>query len=241
MVMGSGRRRAIMLVGDGPNEVEEGMGIPLVDASGEMLKTILGNLDIENSVYTTNIVSCRSCRQRENDQGQPMMQDRGGYLAPWWEDSPPPKPCLELCRPRLMQEIYIVDPVVIVALGGTAIEVLAGHTISVKNQNGKIEAETIGIPGVGFRPSLTEKRGQWVRSYSTAKGFTLPTIQNVVSYLMIPAYPQSFVRKRLMDESDEGPFNTLTNALRTAANIYERCMIETRGYVPQMKEDENGD
>ena len=237
MVPGRGRHHAIMLVGDAPSAVEEGMGKSLLDASGDMLREIMKSLDILDAVYLTNAVCCRSCRQQENEQGQPVMRERGGYMEPLWEEYPPPKSCLAACRPRLQQEIYTVDPVIIVAMGSAAIETLFGKGISVRSKSGKVEAETVTIPGVGYLPSLTEKCGQWIRSYSLEKGFVMPTVPATVEYTMIPTYNHNYVHTHVMDAKPGSPFDTLNTALRTAAIIYERCMLETYGYVPHATED----
>ena len=81
-----------------------------------------------------------------------------------YKDEPPTPIHKNACRPRLLEEIYLVDPIVIVGLGGPACEALLGHSITITRDRG--ETSQIAIPGASYRPVLTEKRQQWLRKNS---------------------------------------------------------------------------
>lgn len=231
MVHGEGVKRGIMLVGEGPGETEEAMGRPFVGKSGYLLREVLRALNIEDLVYITNIVACRSAIQRMDNDGQPMFIRRGkGPPLPRWEDVPPPKASVEACWPRFHQELYIVDPIVIVAMGNPAVEALLGHSVSITKARGQVEE--VSVPGVGYKPSLTDKKAAWIRSYSKESGFVMPVAPNDVCYTMVPTLHPAFVLRKARDDSNDSPFKQFTDDVRLAVRTYERYMLEVHNTVP---------
>lgn len=90
----------IMLIGEGPGRDEDIQGLPFVGKSGQLLDKILAacGFNREDHVYIANIVKCRPPGNRE-----PEPEER------------------EACLPYLQKQIELIDPKIIVLLGGTAL------------------------------------------------------------------------------------------------------------------------
>lgn len=218
-VAGTGATRGIMLIGEGPGKQEEAAGIPFIGRSGQLLRKVLAKLDIESVCYITNIVTCRSCAQDIDSAGKPITMRVRGVEVPKYKDQPPSPSQIEACFPRLMEEIYLVDPLVIVSLGGTAASALLRRPVTILRESG--QEEHITIPGVAQVPSITEKKGTWVRK---VKGtWSAPTERNRLRYLLIPTlHPAYVARSGAADFSDSSPLKKFFSHLRTAATDYVR-------------------
>lgn len=232
-VFGEGAPRSIMFVGEGPGRVEEAEGRPFVGPSGQLLRGVLAKLGV-TEFYLTNCVSCRSCSPVTNPDGTPMIRKYNGReQGLLYRDEPPTPPQVLACRPRLLEEVYIVDPVVIVALGAQAATALAQENIAITSERGK--ERTIEIPGAAYRASLTEKRGVWMRK--SGGQITYPVVQNTVKYLMIPTLHPAFIMRKLADRGQNSPFRLFVNDLRAAARTYERYLLEAFGVEPTGSSD----
>jgi len=108
IVFGNGNSKPkIMLVGEAPGPEDDREGIPLVGEIGEKLDSILKYVGTSREeVYVTNTVLC------------PPPQHR----FPRTEE-------MEACRWRLIEEINILKPDVIVALGRAALQQLNGKPV----------------------------------------------------------------------------------------------------------------
>lgn len=215
-VFGQGTLNSIMLIGEGPGVDEEEAGVPFIGNSGKLLHKILALIGM-TEFYMTNIVTCRSCAPQENPDGTPAMRVRNFITKipePVYKDEPPTPLHYNACLPRLHEEIYLVDPIVIVGLGGTACEVLEGGHVTITRDRGK--PVQIEIPGASFSPSLTEKKEAWAR-----KGKVAPTEQNMVRYHFIPTLHPAYVIRKLSDQHLDSPLMQLVNDLRTALKTYE--------------------
>jgi uracil-DNA glycosylase len=236
MVRGEGRLRGIMLVGEGPGETEESLGQPFVGKSGYLLREVLEALGMLDLVYITNVVACRSCQHKIDKDSKPVFRRRGkAPPAPVWEDIPPPKASVDACWPRFHQELYIVDPIVIVAMGNPAVEALFGHPVSITRDRGK--PETVSVDGVGYEASLTEKKGAWIRSYQKGGGFVLPTVRAQVDYTVIPTVHPAYVSRKATDASKDSPFKQFSEDMRLAVKVYERYLLEVYGTTPSGDSD----
>ena len=125
IVMGKGNPDAdLMLIGEAPGYEEDRKGEPFVGESGSLLKSMFAGLRIaREEVFLTNIVACRP-----EDNRDPQKDER---LA---------------CASRLYEEIYIVDPVVIVLAGKVPMKaMLGGRAMSVEREFGVFRKVT--IPG----------------------------------------------------------------------------------------------
>lgn len=228
-VFGEGTRRSIMLIDDGPGETEEHHGRPLVGESGKLLRMVLQALGVDE-YYLTNLVACRACSPQLDGEGKPIIfTPRRGPPQMRWKDEPPTPTHSNACRTRLEEEIYIVDPVVIVGLGGTACKALLQRNVTITKERG--DAEQIEIPGASWRPSLTDKKREWAR-IKKGKIEDTPVIQNMVSYYFVPTLDPAYVLKKIADRDENSPFRQLVGDIRRAVQVYENYMEIVHGVLP---------
>lgn len=215
-----------MFIGEGPGRVEEEMGRPFVGPSGKVLRRVIDRLGIQD-YYITNCVACRSCAQAYNSEGQAITRKnrRTGELEPLIVDQAPNPSQIQACLPRLHELIYLVDPVIIVALGAEAAKTLRGRSVSILSERGNTEA--IRIPGAWFKPRLTEKKKVWVRKIRGE--VIMPTEQNEVRYLMIPTIHPAYVLRFHSDRRKGNPLETFVEDVKKAVAIYDRYMLEVHG------------
>jgi len=113
----------VMVVGEGPGETEDKLGRPFVGRAGELLEKMLAAIDLpREDVFICNTVKCR-----------PTLDDGGKKLR---NRAPDP---LELknCRPYLDEQIAIVRPEIILALGAPAAKSFMGEKFSITKQRGQ--------------------------------------------------------------------------------------------------------
>jgi len=99
----------IVFVGEAPGGDEDREGIPFVGRAGKLLDKMLATVGIRrNAVYICNILKCRPPENR----------------------NPTPEE-VEMCSPLLEEQLNLLSPKVIVALGAFAAEFLTGSKNSV--------------------------------------------------------------------------------------------------------------
>lgn len=107
---------SLMFVGEGPGADEDEQGLPFVGKAGQLLNNMIGAMGLaREQVYIANIVKCRPPANRTPEYVEATT-----------------------CSQFLLQQIDVVRPQVIVALGATAATYL-----------------------LGVRQSLSSLRGQW--------------------------------------------------------------------------------
>ncbi|MEI6714974.1 MAG: uracil-DNA glycosylase [Verrucomicrobiota bacterium] len=113
VVFGEGNPDAeLMLVGEAPGADEDLRGEPFVGAAGELLGKILTAMGMSrDEVYIANVLKCRP----------DVPLGSAGNRKPTTEE-------MGRCLPFLHQQIAIVQPRVMVALGATAMQGLFGKT-----------------------------------------------------------------------------------------------------------------
>jgi DNA polymerase len=153
VVFGTGDIHArLMFVGEAPGADEDAQGEPFVGAAGQLLTRIIKAMGFSReTVYIANILKCR-----------PDMpgQSRGNR-------KPTPEE-MATCLPWLLEQIDLVRPAVMVALGATAVEGLLGKGEGITRLRGRFQTFR-GIPVMPtFHPSyllhnqaVTEKRKVW--------------------------------------------------------------------------------
>lgn len=111
MVFGVGDLNAqLMFVGEAPGADEDKQGEPFMGAAGQLLtKIITAMSQTRQTVYIANVLKCRPDTQ-PGERGN--RKPRPGEMA--------------TCLPYLLEQIQLIQPRVIVALGGTAVEGLFG-------------------------------------------------------------------------------------------------------------------
>jgi DNA polymerase len=110
----------LMFVGEAPGADEDAQGEPFVGRAGQLLTKIIETMGLDrNSVYIANILKCRP-----DTPGQPT-----GNRKPTSEE-------MQTCIPFLHEQIDLIRPKVLVALGGTAVEGLLGKTTGIMRLRG---------------------------------------------------------------------------------------------------------
>jgi DNA polymerase len=127
----------IMFVGEAPGVDEDVQGEPFVGAAGQLLTRIIKAMGFEREqVYIANILKCRP-----NTPSQAF-----GNRKPTPEE-------MQTCIPYLQQQIDIIQPKVLVALGATAVEGLLAQVVTISRLRGNWQTYR-GIPLMPtFHPS----------------------------------------------------------------------------------------
>lgn len=111
----------LMFIGEAPGADEDAQGEPFVGRAGELLTKIIRAMGLaRESVYIGNILKCRP-----DTPGQ-----TSGNRKPTPEE-------MQTCIPYLHEQIDLIRPKVIVALGATAVEGLLGKTLGITKLRGQ--------------------------------------------------------------------------------------------------------
>ena len=241
IIRGEGVTGGVMFIGKGPSREDELAGGPFTDKPklpGRVLRHVIKKLNIPR-VYITNVVSCRSCAPDYDNEGQPVYRKdfKTGILKLQIKDQAPTPGQVKACLARLHEEIYLVDPDIIIALGGAAAEALTRRSVSIQSENGT--TVTIRVPGAGRRPSITEKRQVWARKVKGA--LVLPSVRAEVEYLMVPLLDPAYIISKGVDARMGNPVQVFIEGMLNAMRAYDRYLFETRGDMPtprQLSEDD---
>ena len=116
VVFGSGHPAAeLMFIGEGPGADEDRQGLPFVGAAGELLTRIIQAIEkTRDEVYIANVVKCRPPGNRDPQPDE-----------------------VAACRGYLDQQIALVRPRVIVALGRVAAQTLLGNDSPIGRMRGQ--------------------------------------------------------------------------------------------------------
>jgi uracil-DNA glycosylase len=142
----------LMFVGEAPGADEDAQGEPFVGRAGQLLTKIIKAMGFaREEVYIANILKCRP--------------DTPGSA---YGNRPPTPREMQTCRPYLMEQINIIGPKVIVALGAVAVEGLLGTRAPMRELRGRWNSFN-GTPlMVTYHPayllrnqSPSEKRKVW--------------------------------------------------------------------------------
>jgi DNA polymerase len=106
----------LVFVGEGPGADEDAQGLPFVGKSGQLLdKMIVAMGYAPDDVYICNIVKCRPPENRTPEPSE-----------------------MAACSPFITQQLALIKPKVIVALGATAVKgLLPGATEGITQMRGK--------------------------------------------------------------------------------------------------------
>jgi len=132
MVFSAGHPEAdIMFVGEAPGYVEEQKGEPFVGPAGQKLDGILKAMGLSRAeVYLTNIVKFRPAMANQTTNNRkPTVEE------------------MQVCMGFVRAEISVVEPKVVVALGGTAAEGMLG----VQGKVGDFRKKFHDVEGVPVR------------------------------------------------------------------------------------------
>lgn len=105
----------LLFVGEGPGADEDAQGLPFVGVAGQLLDKMIAAMGLtRDEVYVCNIVKCRPPDNRKPDPSE-----------------------MAACMPYLTEQIELLAPQVIVALGATAVQGLLGTTEGIMRLRGK--------------------------------------------------------------------------------------------------------
>jgi DNA polymerase len=122
----------LMFVGEGPGADEDASGLPFVGKAGQLLNNMIAAMGLKREeVYIANIVKCRPPANRTPEFVEATT-----------------------CSPFLLQQIDIVRPEIIVALGATAATYLLGVKQSLASLRGQWHAARGAKVAVTYHPAF---------------------------------------------------------------------------------------
>ncbi|WP_324717817.1 uracil-DNA glycosylase [Carboxydochorda subterranea] len=116
VVFGEGHPRArLMLVGEGPGQVEDETGRPFVGPAGQLLDRMLAAIGLSRrDVYIANVVKCRPPNNRVPTPDE-----------------------MAACWPNLRRQIELIHPSIVLCLGATAARQLVEPRGSISSLRGR--------------------------------------------------------------------------------------------------------
>ena len=176
VVFGVGNLDApLMFVGEAPGADEDEQGEPFVGKAGQLLTKIIQATGLQRGdVYIGNILKCRP-----DTPGQST-----GNRKPTGDE-------MATCIPYLHEQIDLIQPRVIVALGATAVEGLLGKTLGITKLRGtwKTYRGTPLMPT--YHPAyllrnqaMSEKRKVWEDMLQVMEKLEMPISQKQRNYFL---------------------------------------------------------
>jgi len=142
----------LMFIGEAPGVDEDQQGEPFVGRAGQLLTRILKAMNFaREDVYIANILKCRPDTPTGSSGNRPPTPTE-----------------MQTCRPYLVEQIEVIQPSVLVALGAVAVEGLLGIRGTMRELRGRWHTYN-GIPlMITYHPAYllrnqapSEKRKVW--------------------------------------------------------------------------------
>jgi len=163
-VFGQGSALArLVFVGEGPGFEEDKQGLAFVGAAGQLLTKMIGAMGLtREEVYICNVVKCRPPGNRT-----PLPEE------------------IAACNPYLREQLEIISPEVIVALGAPASQTLLNTGIPIGRLRGRFHDYYLsGQPGVGPAvPVMPTYHPAYLLRTPGDKGKTWDDLKQVISAL----------------------------------------------------------
>ena len=176
VVFGVGNPDAqLMFVGEAPGADEDEQGEPFVGRAGELLTKIIQATGLQRGdVYIANILKCRP-----DTPGQ-----ASGNRKPTPDE-------MATCIPYLHEQIDLIRPKALVALGATAVEGLLGKTVGITKLRGHWQTYR-GIPLMPtYHPAyllrnqaVSEKRRVWEDMLAVMEKLGMPISDKQRNYFL---------------------------------------------------------
>jgi len=175
-VFGVGNPNAdLMFIGEAPGADEDQQGEPFVGRAGQLLTRILKAMNFaREDVYIANILKCR-----------PDMP-AGGF-----GNRPPTPKEMQTCRPYLVEQIDIIQPNVLVALGAVAVEGLLGTRAAMRELRGRWHTYNSIPLMITYHPAYllrnqapSEKRKVWEDMLQVLERLDQPITERQRSYFL---------------------------------------------------------
>jgi DNA polymerase len=116
----------VMVIGEAPGEDEDRQGKPFVGVSGKLLDRMLGSVGLsrETNTYITNVVFWRPPGNRK-----PTAEE------------------IVLCMPFVQRQIELLDPAVLLLVGGPSASTILANPLGITKLRGKwFDYESPGLP-----------------------------------------------------------------------------------------------
>jgi uracil-DNA glycosylase len=175
-VFGIGNPEAdLMFIGEAPGADEDQQGEPFVGRAGQLLTRIVKAMNFaREDVYIANILKCRP----------DMPAGSSGNRAPTPVE-------MQTCRPYLLEQIDIIQPSVLVALGAVAVEGLLGTRAAMRELRGRWHTYN-NIPlMITYHPAYllrnqapSEKRKVWEDMLQVMERLELPISERQRNYFL---------------------------------------------------------
>jgi len=165
----------LMFVGEAPGADEDEQGEPFVGKAGQLLTKIIQATGLQRAdVYIGNILKCRP-----DTPGQ-----SAGNRKPTTDE-------MATCIPYLHEQIDLIRPKVLVALGATAVEGLLGKTLGITKLRGTWKTYR-GIPLMPtYHPAyllrnqaMSEKRKVWEDMLAVMEKLGMPISEKQRNYFL---------------------------------------------------------
>ncbi len=165
----------LMFVGEAPGADEDEQGEPFVGKAGQLLTKIIQATGLQRGdVFIANILKCRP-----DTPGQ-----SAGNRKPTPEE-------MKTCIPYLHEQIDLIRPKVIVALGATAVEGLLGKTVGITKLRGNWQSYR-GTPMMPtYHPAyllrnqaMSEKRRVWEDMLAVMEKLGMPISEKQRNYFL---------------------------------------------------------
>jgi uracil-DNA glycosylase len=142
----------LMFIGEAPGADEDAQGEPFVGRAGQLLTKIIAAMGFSRTdVYIANVLKCRPDMPRGSSGNRPPTPEE-----------------MQTCLPYLAEQIGIIQPKVLVALGATAVEGLLGTRGPMHTMRGRWHEHHETPLMITYHPSYllrnqapSEKRKVW--------------------------------------------------------------------------------
>jgi uracil-DNA glycosylase len=175
-VFGVGNADAdLMFIGEAPGADEDAQGEPFVGRAGQLLTRIIETMGLQRGdVYIANVLKCRP----------DMPKGAYGNRAPTLSE-------MQTCRSYLIEQIDIIRPKVIVALGAVAVEGLLGMRSSMRELRGRWHTYNETPLMITYHPAYllrnqapSEKRKVWEDMLLVLERLERPITEKQRSYFL---------------------------------------------------------
>jgi uracil-DNA glycosylase len=127
----------MLLVGEAPGRSEDEGGLPFIGRSGRLLDELLAEVGLDRGqIAVCNTVKCRPPDNRT-----------------------PKRPELATCRPWLDRQVDVIDPDVVVTLGGTALAWALGRGVRIGDVHGTVHERAGHVVVPTYHPSAALRFG----------------------------------------------------------------------------------
>jgi DNA polymerase len=165
----------LMFVGEAPGADEDARGEPFVGRAGQLLTRIIETMGLSrDEVYIANILKCRP----DMPKGVPGNR-------------PPTPEEMQTCIGYLIEQIEIIQPRVVVALGATAVEGLLGARGAMRELRGKWHSYHDTPLMITYHPSYLlrnqspgEKRKVWEDMMAVLEKLDRPITERQRNYFL---------------------------------------------------------